>query len=60
MTTCDAANVHVYCTGSNSDDNCAMVKTLYTDQRFVKRHRLCSMNSVNIGRLMCQVAQGAR
>ena len=54
LTTVHDQNVHIYCTGGTTDDQCAFSKSLFMDSKFVKQYAVCSMNSVNICRILVQ------
>lgn len=54
MTTIDAANTHVYMTSGTTDDQAACIKLLLGDHAFSEKHNCCSMNSINIARILTQ------
>ncbi|KAG7163301.1 Threonine synthase-like 2-like [Homarus americanus] len=56
MTTVIEDNVHVYCVEGNSDELDKPIKQCFADKEFVSAHNLISINSINWGRIMAQVA----
>ena len=56
MITCPAANVHVVAVDGSSDELDVPIKEVLDDISFQQRHRLCSINSINIGRILAQTA----
>lgn len=54
MTTVKAPNVCVYSVDGTSDDLDIPIKKLFADTEFVQKHRLISLNSVNVGRVLFQ------
>ncbi|XP_046562759.1 threonine synthase-like 2 isoform X1 [Haliotis rubra] len=55
MTTVIEDNVHVYRIDGTSDDGDIPIKECFADAAFVKKHNLCSINSINFARIMVQV-----
>ena len=47
-------NVHVFRTEGTSDEQASVLKEIFSDQSFSQEHNLCSINSINWGRIMCQ------
>ena len=47
-------NVHVYRTEGSSDEQASVLKEIFSDQSFSHEHNMCSINSINWGRIMCQ------
>jgi len=56
MVTSPHDNVTVYAAEGTSDEMDVPVKALFADAAFVARHRLLSINSINVGRIIGQVA----
>ncbi|XP_068220367.1 threonine synthase-like 2 [Palaemon carinicauda] len=56
MTTVIEDNVLVYKVEGTSDDLDEPIKQCFCDQEFVSKHNLISINSINWGRIMVQVA----
>lgn len=56
MTTVLEDNVHVYCVEGTSDDLDYPIKQCFGDAQLVASHSLISVNSINWGRIMVQVA----
>ena len=56
MTTVLDENVHVFCGEGTSDDLDIPLKNCLTNSELVKRHGLCSLNSINWARIMIQIA----
>ena len=54
MTTVDEANVKVFGVDGTSDDLDEPIKQVFRDDAFVKKHNLCSINSINVGRVLFQ------
>ena len=54
LTTVDSPNVHVYRTEANTDEQAELLKEIFMDQAFVKKHNVCSINSVNWARITSQ------
>jgi threonine synthase len=54
MITCLNRNVHVYRTEGNTDDQSSVLKEVFNDEEFVKNNNICSINSINWGRIMSQ------
>jgi len=57
--TCWGDNVRAFEVAGTFDDCQALVKAAFTDPRLQRRHRLTAANSINIGRLLPQVAYHA-
>ena len=57
--TCWGENVRAYEVDGSFDDCQALVKAAFTDPAVTRRHRLSAANSINIGRLLPQVAYHA-
>ena len=47
-------NVHIYRTEGTSDEQASVLKEIFSDQSFSHKHHLCSINSINWGRILCQ------
>ena len=56
MITCPAANVHVVAVDGSSDELDVPIKEVLDDAAFQRSHQLCSINSINIGRILMQTA----
>lgn len=56
MTTVLEDNVHVYCVDGTSDDLDHPIKQCFSDSQLVATHGLISVNSINWGRVMVQIA----
>lgn len=56
MTTETAANVHNVAVEGTFDDAQALVKTLFADTAFARKHSLAAVNSINWVRIAAQVA----
>ncbi|KAG0707870.1 Threonine synthase-like 2 [Chionoecetes opilio] len=56
MTTVLEDNVHVYCVDGTSDALDLPIKQCFADGQLVESHSLISINSINWGRIMVQVA----
>lgn len=56
MTTVLDENVHVFCGEGTSDDLDIPIKNCLTNPELVKKHGLCSINSINWARIMTQIA----
>jgi len=54
MITVDAPNVHVYRTEGDTDEQAEALKIVFRDQTFMKRHSVCSINSINWARVLVQ------
>eukprot|EP00095_Tigriopus_kingsejongensis_P007045 maker-scaffold146_size311726-snap-gene-1.18 protein:Tk07045 transcript:maker-scaffold146_size311726-snap-gene-1.18-mRNA-1 annotation:"threonine synthase-like 2" len=54
MTTVMADNVHVYSGDGTSDDLDVPIKKVFQDESFVRTHNLCSINSINVARVLVQ------
>lgn len=55
MTTAIADNVHVYRVDGTSDDIDLIIKPVFMDEDFQKKHHLTSINSINWSRIMVQI-----
>lgn len=55
MTTVLDKNVHVFCGEGTSDDLDIPLKNCLTNPELVKKHGLCSINSINWARIMIQI-----
>lgn len=56
MTTVRASNVNVLPFEGEGDDLDGPIKALSLDAAFQKAHGLCAINSINVGRVVCQTA----
>ncbi|KAK4306402.1 hypothetical protein Pmani_021781 [Petrolisthes manimaculis] len=56
MTTIMHDNVHIYRVEGNSDELDEPIKKCFRDESFVANHNLISINSINWGRVMVQIA----
>ena len=56
MTTSDTAHAHVVAVDGSSDDLDAPIKAVFDDQAFADQHRLTSINSINVARVLLQTA----
>ena len=56
MTTVAAPNVHVFSLDGSSDDSDVVMKNLFADSAFAKKHNLNVFNSLNVCRLLVQSA----
>ena len=56
MATVDAPNVKVFRVDGTSDEIDGVVKTLFCDEEFGREQSLGSFSSINVGRLVCQIA----
>jgi threonine synthase len=56
MTTVDAGNVHNIAVEGSFDDCQALVKAMFNDAPFRDRMRLAAVNSINVGRILGQIA----
>lgn len=56
MTTVDAGNVHNIAVEGSFDDCQALVKAMFNDAAYRDRMRLAAVNSINIGRIVGQIA----
>ena len=54
MTTVDAANVQVFGVDGTSDDLDVPIKMVFREAQFVEDYQLCSINSINVGRVLFQ------
>ncbi len=54
MITVQDANVHVYRTEGDSDEQASVLKELFQDTAFVKENNICSVNSINWFRIVAQ------
>jgi len=54
LTTMDEPNVVVFRTHGTSDDQCQLLKKVFKDHKFCDENSICSMNSINIGRVLTQ------
>jgi len=54
MTTVHDANIHNFVVDGTSDDLDMPIKEVFLDAEFVKKHNLCSINSINWARIMVQ------
>lgn len=54
MITVQESNVHVYRTEGDSDEQCAVLKEIFSDEEFSKEHNLISINSINWARIAVQ------
>lgn len=48
------ANVHVYRTDGDSDEQASVLKELFQDEQFMKTHNICCVNSINWARIAVQ------
>lgn len=55
MTTVEDAGVHPLAVTGTFDDCQDLVKALFSDAEFRKRHRLLAVNSINIARVLAQI-----
>ena len=55
MTTVPSANVHNIAIDGSFDDCQDLVKAMFADEPFRRRHRLAAVNSINFARVMAQV-----
>ena len=55
MTTVPSANVHNIAVEGSFDDCQDIVKAMFADERFRRRHRLAAVNSINFARVMAQI-----
>ena len=55
MTTVPSANVHNIAVEGSFDDCQDLVKAMFADEAFRRRHRLGAVNSINFARVMAQV-----
>jgi threonine synthase len=55
MTTVDAPNVHTLAVEGTFDDCQDLVKALFADADFRRRHRLSAVNSINWARIVAQI-----
>lgn len=54
MTTVIKDNVHVFSGDGSSDDLDIPIKSVFQNSEYVKKHRLCSINSINVARILLQ------
>jgi threonine synthase len=54
LVTVDSPNVHVYKSECNTDEQADLLKEIFMDVAWVKRHNVCSINSINWGRITAQ------
>ncbi|KAK3276228.1 hypothetical protein CYMTET_15686, partial [Cymbomonas tetramitiformis] len=52
----DASNLHVYQTHGNTDDQAMVLKEIFSDKSFCDQHGVCSINSINVGRVVTQAS----
>ena len=55
MTTVQSANVHNIAVDGSFDDCQDLVKAMFADEGFRRRHRLAAVNSINFARVMAQI-----
>ena len=55
MTTVPSANVHNIAVDGSFDDCQDLVKAMFADEPFRRRHRLAAVNSINFARVMAQI-----
>ena len=55
MTTVPSANVHNIAVDGSFDDCQDLVKAMFADESFRRRHRLAAVNSINFARVMAQI-----
>ena len=55
MTTVPSANVHNIAIEGSFDDCQDLVKAMFADEAFRRRHRLAAVNSINFARVMAQI-----
>lgn len=55
MTTVHDENVHNFVVDGTSDDLDVPIKKIFADTNYVKKHNLCSINSINWARILVQV-----
>lgn len=48
------ANVHVYRTDGDSDEQASVLKELFQDEQFMRTHNICCVNSINWARIAVQ------
>ena len=56
MITVDSANVHVYRTEGDTDEQAEALKLVFEDSAFMQKHKVTSINSINWARVMVQSA----
>ena len=56
LTTVDSPNVRVFRTHGDTDEQAEVLKSIFMDAAFVKKHNICSINSINWARIMAQSA----
>merc|ERR1719272_571649 len=54
LITVDSPNVHVYRSEGNTDEQAEVLKEIFMDEAWVKQHNICSINSINWGRITAQ------
>jgi len=54
LTTVDSPNVFVFRTEGNTDEQAEALKMLFLDAKFMDAYNVCSINSINFGRIMAQ------
>lgn len=54
LTTVDSPNVFVFATEGNTDEQAEALKMLFLDSEFMEAYNVCSINSINFGRIMAQ------
>lgn len=54
MITVDEDNVFVYRTEGNSDLQASVLKEIFSDQDFIEKYNVCSVNSINWARIAAQ------
>ena len=54
LITVDSPNVHVYRSEGNTDEQAEVLKEIFMDEAWVKEHNICSINSINWGRITAQ------
>ncbi|TRY76247.1 hypothetical protein TCAL_07996 [Tigriopus californicus] len=54
MTTVIKDNVHVFAGDGSSDDLDVPIKSVFQNSAYVKKHHLCSINSINVARILLQ------
>ena len=50
----DAPNIHVFRTDGNTDEQAEVLKTVFGDHDFVAKNGVCSVNSINVARVITQ------
>ena len=54
MVTVDSPNVFVYRTEGDTDEQAEALKRVFEDAAFMRRHSVCSINSINWARVLVQ------